>query len=480
MKISKRFLLIAERLQEAAALNLSHNDLQSWLSDACQELGKGTDSWCYMIDFSGTDQSGDVVLRCDGDTQRAPYTVDKTGGKVSVKIDMTKAVNVLPRTVWELEATEKGPAPSVIPPTTEVEKQEAALLDVVGDLVPLREGAVGQDGSAFLKLIAPGWGSSGYYGAPMLERDGPKVFPKGTKNFWNHQTEAEEDARPEGDLRDLASVLTEDAKYDAKGPAGPGLYAKAKVFEDFRQPVDDLAKHIGMSIRATGKAKEGKAEGKTGPIIEELTRGISVDYVTSPGAGGQVLQLFEAARKGRNNPSEEVADEMDAAELKKLQESVAASNARALKANQRLALMEARDVATKKLATVRLPDATKQRLVERLTPMAPMTIEGELDTKAFDTLIEAEVKDEAAYLARLTEGRIVTGMGSTAEPVQLTEAQQAEEDRRIESEMDDNAESFGMQSKEAKRIFNRGRSAFQISFNSGAESGRGVEVGEEV
>ena len=169
--------------------------------------------------------------------------------------------------------------------------------ELLGDIVPLKEGAVGQDGSAYLKLISPGRGTSGYYPADVLERDGPKVFPKGTKSFWNHQTDAEEASRPEGDLRDLASVLTEDAHYEPNGPAGAGLYAKAKVFEQFRQPVDDLARHIGMSIRAHGKAQEGKApDGKIGPIIQALTRGISVDYVTTPGAGGQILQLFEAAR----------------------------------------------------------------------------------------------------------------------------------------------------------------------------------------
>ena len=66
-----------------------------------------------------------------------------------------------------------------------------------------------------------GRGTSGYYPAEVLERDGPKVFPAGTKNFWNHQTDAEEAARPEGDLRDLASVLTEDAHFENNGPTGP-------------------------------------------------------------------------------------------------------------------------------------------------------------------------------------------------------------------------------------------------------------------
>ena len=160
---------------------------------------------------------------------------------------------------------------------------EAKVIEITGDCVALKEGAVGQDGTAYLKLIQPGWGSSGYYPAAVLERDGPRVFKNGLKNFWNHQTSAEEAARPEGDLRDLASVLTENAHYERNGPAGEGLYAKAKIFEQFKQPVDDLAKHIGVSIRASGKAKQGQAfpDGKKGTIIESLDSALSADYVTT-------------------------------------------------------------------------------------------------------------------------------------------------------------------------------------------------------
>ncbi len=53
---------------------------------------------------------------------------------------------------------------------------ESAAIEVVGDVIPLREGAVGQDGTAYLKLIAPGWGSCGYYPDRVLERDGPTIF----------------------------------------------------------------------------------------------------------------------------------------------------------------------------------------------------------------------------------------------------------------------------------------------------------------
>jgi hypothetical protein len=340
-------------------------------------------------------------------------------------------------------------------------------LDITGDVIPLREGAVGQDGTAHLKLIAPGWGSSGYYSPALLERDGPKVFKQGTKSFWNHQTDAEESARPEGDLRDLASVLTEDARYEANGPAGPGLYARAKVFEQYRQPVDDLAKHIGMSIRAAGKAKEGSAEGRKGPIIQELTRGISVDYVTTPGAGGKILQLFEAARKpAATQITEGGADAMDAAELKKLQEGFAAQAVELRKLRERAALADAATEARKYFTTVTVHESVRERVLGRvLAGTVPLTEAGDLDTAKLAVIVEAETKDELAYISKLSGGKIVTDMGGGAPP-QLTEAQIAEAAKADKVAANRTAGWLGLESKAARDIFTEGPGSFDPSFNT--------------
>lgn len=168
-----------------------------------------------------------------------------------------------------------------------------------GEVITLEEAAVNDAGKARIKLIAPGWGSSGYYPADVLRRDGPSVFKSGTKMFWDHPTAAEEAARPEGSLANLAAVLTEDARYDNDPVYGPGLYAAAEVRGGFRDAVNELAPHIGTSIRALGRARVGEVEGRRGPIVESITAAKSVDFVTTAGAGGRVLSLFEAARAGR-------------------------------------------------------------------------------------------------------------------------------------------------------------------------------------
>ncbi len=139
-----------------------------------------------------------------------------------------------------------------------------------------------------IKLIAPGKGSSAFYPAEVLKRDGPKVFKAGTHIFTNHPTAAEEAARPEGDVRNLAGVLTSNAVYHESHTKGPGLYGRIKVFADHAQMVEEKAAHVGLSIRASGIAESGA--GRDGvPILKSLTAAHSIDVVTRAGAGGMIL-----------------------------------------------------------------------------------------------------------------------------------------------------------------------------------------------
>lgn len=468
MALSKGFQDLAERLEEAATA-LSHDDIRSRLGKKLSTKVTNGD-YAYPIDVFGDDKSGNVVYSHSGKIKRAPYKAKTTEGNADFDVDMEKAEEVHPRTTYETKSKEAVDPTCIDPdPATTI---ESANVEITGDVIPLKEGAVGQDGTAYLKLIAPGRGSCGYYPAEVIERDGPKIFKKGTKNFWNHQTDAEEAARPEGDLRDLASVLSEDAHYEANGPAGAGLYAKAKVFENFRQPVDDLAKHIGMSIRASGKAKEGKApDGKTGPIIEQLTRGISVDYVTTPGAGGKVLQLFEAAR-GAAKPTvlkeAKPMPDVDNAEITKLQESHAALAVENRKLRERFALSDAADEGKKYFATVRVGEAIQERVLGRvLAGKIPLTESGDLDKAKLTALVEAETKDEVAYVNKLSGGKVVVSMGSGEQPT-LTEAEKTQQSQQRVAEGQAFGSLFGFDKPNSvgNRIMREGRSAFDPSYNA--------------
>lgn len=291
-----------------------------------------------------------------------------------------------------------------------VDREEESLdADLTGDFVPLVEKAVRADGTVPIRVIAPGWGASGYYSPTVLERDGPNVFTKGLHMHLDHPTSKEESERPERSVKDLAAVLVDNAKWNPQGLAGPGLYADAKVFEPYQSAINELAPHIGVSIRAIGKATHGEAEGRKGNIIEGITAAKSIDFVTAAGAGGEILQLFEAAR-GRIQNQQEV-EVMDAEELKALQEAKEAVEAENARLKEILLLREAQDVVRDALAKVEMPDLTRARLADGLAKNPPVA-EGKLDTEELLARIQEAAKTELEYLAKVGGAGKVRGMGS--------------------------------------------------------------------
>jgi hypothetical protein len=298
---------------------------------------------------------------------------------------------------------------------------------------PLIEKAVRSDGTIGLKVIGSGWGSSGYYSPDVLERDIPTAFPPGTFMYWNHPTATEEAERPEGDLSNLAAILTSTPKWQENGKQGAGVYADAKVFGGYKEAIDEIGEHIGVSIRGRGKSSMGEADGKEGRIIEEVTDGLSVDFVTSPGAGGAIIQVFEAAAD--NKPLPDVTEAADTADDEHIQENdmedelkeaknqlteaaatIAERDATIAKLQERLLLQEAQTFVAEALAKAELPDMTRDRLAKQLQSNPPIA-DGKINEADYTVQIETAVKEAQAEIAAITGGNgQITGQGSTATP----------------------------------------------------------------
>lgn len=340
------------------------------------------------------------------------------------------------------------PAPAMDGETDEdLETPVAEAWAGEGEFVALVEKAVRRDGTIPVRLIAPGWGSSGYYPADVLERDGPRVFGAGTKMYWNHPTVIEETQRPEGDLNALAGELISGARWEAAGLAGPGLYADAKLFGQYRAAVEELAPHIGVSIRASGRAVQGEVDGRRGPVIESIVDRRSVDFVTEPGAGGQIVQMFEAARRsppaavssenrllseGENGHEEGQEMEMHE-QLKEAQARLTALEGQNARLREALLLRDAREVVGQALATATVPDVTRRRLLESLSQNPPVTEAGELDRDALKAAVATAIEVELKYLAEAAgygSGQI-RGMGGSGLPA--GEDAQAVQQRMVEA-----------------------------------------------
>ena len=411
------------------------------------------DSAFLYISHGGTkDSDGNTLPR----TNRYFPVYDDTG-----KVDLPHLRNALARIPQSsLDQSVKDAV------TAKAEKLAKANLpsqiaasdqEIKGDFEPLEEKAVGEDGSILVKCIGPGWGSSGYYSPDVLSRD-IAAYKSGTKMFWDHPTAQEARDRPERSLRDLAGEFTEDGKYMADGPKGPGVYARAKVFAPYKAFVDELAPHIGASHRALGTKVNGEAEGRRGPIIEKIEAVQSVDFVTAPGAKGEIVQMFEAARdteyrnldwrtvtlealkSNRGDLIEGLRDEMKQAiydeknalkeaermteeriaELeeanRQLQEGVDATEAELARLREAEILRQAKDIVTEKVNASELPDITKARLTETISKNPTLTEDGALDTENYSQHIDEAIKAEMDYVAKLTESGKIKGMGTSEDP----------------------------------------------------------------
>lgn len=415
-------------------------------------ISKGERDKMDPSDFAGKGKS--FPINTPGDISAAVHSMGRAGDKnVGASTLKSRIIAIAKRKGWTKylpkawqggdDSTSSSESVSVAGGALRLFESAETLEQIV-----LREAKADYE----IKLIAPGAGSTAYYPKEVLERDGPKVFKAGTHVYLNHPTKAEEAARPEGDVKNLAGVLSSSAVYHESHAKGPGLYARMKVFQDHAQTVEEKAPHVGMSIRASGVAESGKTrEGR--PVLKELTSAESVDVVTRAGAGGMILT--ESARAAN---SQEV--DMTEAEVTRLIESrTAPLRARALRGD---AMVEANRVLS---ALTGFHEAAKQEVVTRVLadPESLPVKEGELDTAKFGELVMAEAKRVAAFLAQVAPSS-VRGLGIAA-PVEIDAKEAAKAEKRArklaEAEAEESIgifESLGMP-KTAAEIAAKGRAA---------------------
>ena len=138
------------------------------------------------------------------------------------------------------------------------------------------------------------WGSSGYYPANVVERDGPSVFGSGTQIFLDHPTESEMWDRPERSVRDIAGVISSTPTWNAESKQ---LMAEATFFGPYIDLIHEIAPHVGMSINALAEQEAMKIGEEFGPVTTRFVEALSVDVVTRAGAGGAIIKpLIESAR----------------------------------------------------------------------------------------------------------------------------------------------------------------------------------------
>lgn len=238
------------------------------------------------------DPNNSVIVEMGGDVaEDEDHDADK--GAVLIEPNKILQVQRTPDSFFDLidkhmEEVERMPAGNLI----DIREADGLLTEAAtGGRKP------GQDGIWPVQIISAGWGSSGYYSPAVLQEAADKgLIQAGTPVFFDHASESERHDRPERSVRDMGAVFTGPPTYDARKKR---LVGEVQVFKPYRDLVESLAKHIGLSI--SGSATDithGEAEGRRGPIVEGLAHINSVDMVTKAGRGGAFLtSLLESARE---------------------------------------------------------------------------------------------------------------------------------------------------------------------------------------
>lgn len=308
-----------------------------------------------------------------------------------------------------------------------------------------------------IRIIKPGFNATKerHYGDNAV-RDTVKVF-EGAKQYANHASKSEEKDRPERDIRDWVATL-ENVHVSAKDG---GAYGNARIhagwFKDMVQGLYEAGtlNKLGVSINTVGKGSRQKIDGVDTFAVESLIDYPfkSVDYVTEAGAGGQAgvkesvgantvdAYLIDLAKLKEVRPDliKEVESEylvknkLEGNKKVELEEQVKTQETKIndlTKENGELkgqiteaakakAKADAQAQIKEAVAKAMLPEAAKARILDQFKEA--VTGDG----------VDAAVKAETDYIAKLTESGKVKNLGATTSTPDKTKAGLKESYKRM-------------------------------------------------
>jgi len=337
-------------------------------------------------------------------------------------------------------------------------KETEPMSRVLGqEVFALEEAEFNADkGEVTVTVIKPGFNTSGarFYPRETLARD-YKIF-EGNKMFADHPTAREEREQPERSVRSWVGQIrrvfvAEDGSVKARADiVQPWFQSHLAALKE-----KNLLGEMGVSIVAVGEGVKTKMEGKTTTLIERLVKGRSVDFVTYPGAGGQVdcfesdrdgdpmtydvdlidaavlrstrpdlIEIIEGELAGQTSAEERThMDEMEVklAELKEANETLASQN---VELTTKVAAQEAtvaKAEVDKLIADADVPAATKARLTAQFS-----------EATSVDGVAEA-IEAATIEIAALREAGVVKGVGDTTPTPESRETETATKDALRES-----------------------------------------------
>lgn len=286
-------------------------------------------------------------------------------------------------------------------------------------------------------IITPGQGSSGKYAEEMLAEHVGAAFPKGTKHFFKHPSEPDEQRDP----RDQWGVSVEDAAV----VPGVGGRTKIKILEHWRPVVESLAEEgqADLSVWVLGESDE---DGNVTALFPD--RQNTVDMVAFPGRPGSALteKMFESARAASvtQPPAASVEDQRKKENMEKWEEAILAVSTKLDDsiAKSEAAIAAAENAKTKAEADAQAAldsvDAKVKEALESYKQKAEAIEAAELLPEQSEPLLEAAaagediadklaeaVKVATAFKKLAEDGGVTIGAGRVTESAQPVSASTA-------------------------------------------------------
>ncbi len=284
-------------------------------------------------------------------------------------------------------------------------------------------------------------GSSGYYPADVIERDGPTAFPRGTHMHIDHMSFWEMMEGSPGSLKTLAGFIDSTPVYETVDGVS-GLYADCVVISQYAQFIEEVKENIGVSILAACSTEEGISPATSEPtdIVTGIHGSLSVDFVTHPGANGRIIAALESAPNlwpdglsAAPTHTRPAIEQVHTPKEKKPMADVTEETAKALKeSNDRLAAaLEAQNklAAEAAAAAEKAPAGpTEAELVENVLGLSTALAESGLPKDAYPRVIASikagtpateAIESEKTYLDAVTTKAVAESTKTESKPGSL-------------------------------------------------------------
>ena len=203
----------------------------------------------------------------------------------------------------------------------QVEMTFAKVTEALSGLVEAVEGADGREWEVV--LIKAGVSANGNLYTKEALKAAIPLF-EGVKAYADHPTPSEARERPERSIKDVVGWFEEIRYQDGEIRA---LFKVSESADWLRIMIRDAYERgkkdlVGFSIRADAEGRRGTVGESARFVVAKFTKISSVDVVTTPAAGGEVVELVASDRSGVAQ-SQDIEVIMDNTKIEQLEGEVA-------------------------------------------------------------------------------------------------------------------------------------------------------------